>query len=107
MTFDNFPLTQNDTNNITPPVKLVRSVYQHWRNKKHYIIDDFAWNGDNDTWMVVHREVKDFEGTGAMVTGKRIFVRSVPNFFGKVTGRGDRAGELIPRHTLVLEAPDV
>lgn len=61
-----------DSNGYTPDRNLIGKKYQHIKNKKIYKISGFVWNGETDTWNILHQ--------GEMGA---LFVRSVNNFFEK------------------------
>ena len=56
---------------------LVGTVYQHWNNKKFYVLVDFVWDSELDVWKVLYERLNPDEA-------EQQFVRSFENAFGDV-----------------------
>lgn len=56
---------------------LVGTVYQHWNNKKFYVLVDFVWDSELDVWKLLYERLNPDEA-------EQQFIRSFENAFGDV-----------------------
>jgi hypothetical protein len=66
-------LESEDSRGYTPEAHLIGSKWKHLGNGHTYTIVGYVWNGEDDTWMMVHtrNEITSFQ-----------FVRTPINFNG-------------------------
>lgn len=56
---------------------LIGTMYQHWNNKKFYVLVDFVWDSELDVWKLLYERLNPDEA-------EQQFVRSFENAFGTV-----------------------